>query len=94
MLTIDRLASLIRGAWALPALVRVGLVLMFAGGAGDVVVHLAVSSHGAHHGIGPAEHAVHLLGLVGMVLVLTGVMAFGASRRRDQSNGGNRNATR
>jgi uncharacterized protein YjeT (DUF2065 family) len=73
--------------WRLPVLTLIGLVLMAVGLVADLVVHAA-----HHHG--PAEHAAHLVGLVGMVLVLAGVMAFGARRQLQQRNGGDRNAHR
>jgi uncharacterized protein YjeT (DUF2065 family) len=80
MLTIDNGKRLVREAAALPALSRVGLLLMVAAGAFDVVVHLTAGEHAGHHGFG-AEHAAHLLGVVGMVLVLAGVVTYGARRQ-------------
>lgn len=59
---------------------RTGLLLMMVAGALDVVVHLTADEHGGHHGFGP-EHWAHLLGLVGMVLVLSGVVVYGARRQ-------------
>jgi hypothetical protein len=80
MLTIDIGKRLVLDAGASPALSRVGLLLMVAAGAFDVVVHLAAGEHAGHHGFG-LEHAAHLLGVVGMVLVLAGVVAYGACRQ-------------
>ena len=80
MLTIENGKRLVLEAAALPALTRVGLLLMVAAGAFDVVVHLAAGEHAGHHGFGPG-HAAHLLGVVGMVLVLAGVVTFGARRQ-------------
>ena len=53
---------------------------MVAAGALDVVVHLIAGEPSGHHRSG-AEHAAHLLGLVGMVLVLAGVVLHGARRQ-------------
>ena len=53
---------------------------MVAAGALDVVVHLTAGEHAGHHGFGP-EQAAHLLGVVGMVLVLVGVVTYGALRQ-------------
>lgn len=46
----------------------------------DVVGHLAAGQHPGQHALGP-EHAAHLLGVVGMVLVLSGVVVHGARRQ-------------
>jgi len=80
MLTLETGKRLILETGALPYLSRVGLLLMMAAGAFDVVVHLAAGEHAGHHGFG-LEHAAHLLGVVGMVLVLTGVVSYGARRQ-------------
>ena len=64
----------------MPTLTRAGLLLMVAAGIGDVVVHLVSREHAGHHGFGP-EHVAHLLGVVGMVLVLAGVVIHGARRQ-------------
>jgi hypothetical protein len=80
MLTIENGKRLVLEAGAFPALSRVGLLLMVAAGAFDVVVHLTADEHAGHHGFG-LEHAAHLLGVVGMVLVLAGVVAYGARRQ-------------
>lgn len=80
MMTIDNGQRLVLEAAALPALTRVGLLLMVAAGAFDVVVHLAAGEHAGHYRFGP-EHAAHLVGVVGMVLVLAGVVTDGARRQ-------------
>ena len=80
MLTIESMKPLVREVGALPVLSRLGLLVMFAAGAFDVLVHLTAGEHAGHHGFG-LEHAAHLLGVVGMVLVLTGVVIDGARRQ-------------
>lgn len=64
----------------LPLVSRIGLLLMVAAGSLDVIVHLASGDHAGHQGFGP-EHAAHLIGVVGMVLVLAGVVIHGARRQ-------------
>jgi hypothetical protein len=80
MLTIDIGKRLVLETGAFPALSRVGLLLMVAAGVFDVVVHLSAGEHIGHDGFG-LEHAAHLLGVVGMALVLAGVVAYGARRQ-------------
>jgi hypothetical protein len=80
MLAIENGKRLVLEAGALPAVSRVGLLVMVAAGALDVVVHLTGVEHAGHHGFG-VEHAAHLSGVVGMVLVLAGVVAYGARRQ-------------
>ena len=80
MLTIETLRRLGREVRDLPTMTRIGLLLMAAAGAFDAIVHLASGDHAAHHAFGP-EHAAHLLGVVGMVLVLAGVVIHGARRQ-------------
>jgi peptidoglycan/LPS O-acetylase OafA/YrhL len=90
MLAIESLRRRSRDLWGLPVLIRIGLAVMVVAGVADVVVHQV-------HGHGPIEHAAHLLGLVGMVLILAGVVTTGARRelsRRSGSSGGTRNAHR
>ena len=97
MLMIEMLRRLGREFRSLPALSATGLLLMVAAGFLDVVVHLGSGDHAGHHGFVP-EHAAHLLGIVGMVLVLAGVAIHGARRqlRRAAANPGglDRNAHR
>jgi hypothetical protein len=80
MLMIDELARLIGEIRVLPALTRGGLLLVVAAGVMDVMVHATAGGHVGHHGYG-AEHLAHLLGVVGMVLVLAGVVIHGARRQ-------------
>jgi hypothetical protein len=80
MLTIEIAKRLARWSANFPALSRIGLLLMVGAGAFDVVVHLAAGAHAGKHGFGP-EHAAHLIGVVGMVLVLAGVVTYGARRQ-------------
>ena len=80
MLTIEMVNRLAGEVAAFPALSRIGLQLMVAAGALDVIVHLAAGEHAGHHGFGP-ENVAHLLGIVGMVLVLAGVVIHGARRQ-------------
>jgi hypothetical protein len=80
MLTIEAMRRQLGEVRELPMVSRAGLLLTVAAGALDVSVHLASGDHAGHHGFGP-EHAAHLLGVVGMALVLAGVVAFGARRQ-------------
>ena len=93
MLVIEMVRHLRR----LPPLVVLGLAVMAAGGAVDVVVHVGAVGHHSHAGIG-AEHVAHLAGIAGMLVVLAGVVIHGIRRsRRHQaaSQGGlARNANR
>jgi hypothetical protein len=80
MLTLESTRRLFQEVRDLPAVSRAGLLLMIAAGALDVIVHLASVEHAGHHGFG-VEHAAHPLGIVGMVLVLAGVVMYGARRQ-------------
>jgi uncharacterized protein YjeT (DUF2065 family) len=80
MLALETTRRLVREVRDLPAVSRAGLLLMVAAGVLDVIVHLVSVNHAGHHGFS-GEHAVHLLGIVGMVLVLAGVVIFGARRQ-------------
>jgi hypothetical protein len=80
MLTIESTKRLARWSGDFPTVSRIGLLLMVAAGAIDVIVHLTAGDHSGHHAFGP-EHAAHLLGVVGMVLVLAGVVIHGARRQ-------------
>lgn len=78
MLALDRPR---RQVPALPLLVRVGVVVLVAGGLWDVAAHLDAASHAAHgHDHTAAEAAAHLTGFAGMVLVQAGVVADGVRR--------------
>lgn len=72
--------GILRELRGLPAASRAGVALMVVAGAVDVVVHLVAGENAGHHGFGP-EHGAHLLGVVGMVLVLAGVVIHGARRQ-------------
>jgi hypothetical protein len=80
MLTIERVKRRYADVAGLPLPSRFGLLLMVAAGAIDVIVPTASGDHAGHPRFGP-EHAAHLLVVVGMVLVLAGVVAFGARRQ-------------
>ena len=78
MLTLERVAAELR---ALPLLVRIGLVILVIGGFADVVAHLEAAGHADHlHEHTAAEISAHLIGFVGMVVVLLGVVVDGARR--------------
>lgn len=78
MLTLER----IRGdLLALPVLTRIGLLVSVVGGIADVVAHLEVSNHTDHtHAHAVSELTAHLIGFVGMVVILLGVVLDGARR--------------
>ena len=80
MLTIDLTKGLLAQARDLPVTSRAGLLLMVVAGVGDVAVHLVSGAHAGDDAFGP-EHAAHLLGVVGMVLLLAGVVTYGARRQ-------------
>ena len=80
MLAIQSAKRVLHEAGDLPAMSRAGLLLMVVAAIGDVAVHLVAADHAGHHGFG-LEHAAHLLGVVGMVLVLAGVVIHGARRQ-------------
>jgi hypothetical protein len=98
MLMIQARRRILSELGELPAITRAGIVILVAAGIFDVVIHLVAGEHGASHsGI---AHVAHLLGIVGMVLVLAGVVAHGtrrhfSSRRRAATHpGGTRDAHR
>jgi uncharacterized membrane protein YidH (DUF202 family) len=77
--------------------VRLGLVLIVASAALDVLLALAGGGHGEHHGL--PERTAHVIALVGMVLVMAGVVTFGARRhshrrQRAAARGGSSDAPR
>lgn len=80
MLAIETTIRLRDEVRSLPTASRVGLAVTFVAGLMDVAVHLLGSDGGAHQHSFAAEHAAHLLGIVGMVLVLSGVVIYGARR--------------
>lgn len=97
MLTIESVRRMFRGLGELPIPTRVGLVILLLAGAIDVAVHLAAQDHAGHSGM---AHAAHLLGIIGMVLVLAGVVVVDGARlqfqrrRRAANSGGSRDAHR
>lgn len=81
MLTIQlRIARLMGNLEHLPALIQLGLPAILFAGLFDVVVHALTGDHAGQRGFG-LEHLAHLLGVVGMVLVWTGVVIDGARRQ-------------
>lgn len=80
----------------MPPVAVVGLVVMVAAGALDVVLHLGGAGHAEHRLV--SEHLAHGLGFTGMVLVLAGVAIHGARRqlrqRATRTGGFDRNAHR
>lgn len=75
----------------IPFLSMFGLALMVVAGVLDVAVHLMTDVHAHHHGAFGLEHLAHLLGIAGMLLVLAGVVVYGARRQfrqRAARNGG------
>lgn len=75
MLAIQKARATWRRA---PRISAVGVVVMIVAGVADVTVHLMADGH--HHPDGVLAHGAHLLGIAGMVLVLVGLVAFGARR--------------
>ena len=80
MLTIETWNRLRAEFRSFPMLSRFGLAVLLGAGVMDVVGHLLGAAPDHHHGF-VVEHAAHLLGIVGMVLVLAGVVAHGARRQ-------------
>jgi hypothetical protein len=81
MLSIEPMKRLFAELRVLPSASRFGLVVIVIAGVVDVVVHVfGTPAHAAHHGFVP-EHAAHVLGLGGMVLVLAGVVIHGVRRQ-------------
>jgi hypothetical protein len=85
MLMIEARRRLLSDLGELPAMTRAGIVILVAAGISDVVIHLVAGEHGASHsGI---AHVAHLLGIVGMVLVLAGIVVHGARRHLSSRRG-------
>lgn len=80
MLTVERAhAELLN----LPLLTRVGLVILVVGGLADVAAHLQAAGHVDHlheHTATAGELSAHLIGFVGMVVILLGVVLDGIQR--------------
>ena len=78
MLTLER-------AWhevfRFPLVTRIGLVILLIGGFADVAAHLDAAGHAEHlHEHTASELSAHLIGFVGMVVILLGVVLDGARR--------------
>lgn len=69
----------------IPRISAVGIVVMIIAGVADVAVHLLTGGH--HHPEAAWAHGAHLLGIAGMVLVLVGLIAFGARRSVGRRSG-------
>jgi hypothetical protein len=88
MLTLERIR---RELLNLPMLTRIGLLILVIGGIADVVAHLEVSSHIGHTHEHPAsELTAHLIGFVGMAVILLGIVLDGTRRTRRSRSGGDR----
>lgn len=78
MLTLERARD---EFLSLPLLVHVGLVILVVGGFADVVAHVEAAGHADHvHEHTASELSAHLIGFVGMVVVLLGVVLDGVRR--------------
>ena len=67
-----------------PLLSLLGVAVIVAGVALDLVVHLALPADGDHHvhaGFSPSEHTAHLVVMLGMTLTLAGVVVDGVRRQ-------------
>ena len=67
-----------------PLLSLLGVAVIVAGVALDLVVHLALPADGHQHvhaGFSPSEHTAHLVVMLGMTLPLGGVVVVGARRQ-------------
>jgi hypothetical protein len=75
MLTLERIRTELH---SLPLLVHMGLAILVIGGLADVVAHLEVAGHaGPAHDHTASELSAHLIGFVGMVVILLGVVMDG-----------------
>jgi hypothetical protein len=78
MLALERVRQ---GFFALPLLTRIGLVILVVGGLADVAAHLEAAGHTEHvHEHTTSELSAHLIGFVGMVVILFGVVLDGVRR--------------
>jgi hypothetical protein len=83
MLTIERLRSELAALTGLPFLARLGVFVLLFGGLADVVAHFGLPAEaGGLHPHAASESIAHLIGFVGMVLVLLGVVVDGVRRNR------------
>ena len=92
MLTLERARAELRG---LPLLVHLGLAILVLGGFADLVAHLEATGHAGHgHEHTVSELSAHLIGFVGMVVILLGVVVDGVRQAyldrsvEDTSKGG------
>ncbi len=85
MLAIEAIGSQLR---RLPGVVRLGIGVMAFGGFADVVMHLGVEGTAGAAVGGAGEHAAHLIGFAGMVLVQAGVVLDGVRRSRARRSAG------
>jgi hypothetical protein len=75
MLTLERTRGELL---SLPPLVHAGLVILVLGGLADVVAHLEAAGHADQLGEHTlSELTAHLIGFVGMVVILLGVVVHG-----------------
>jgi hypothetical protein len=78
MLTLERLRT---EALSLPTLARLGLVILVIGGLADIAAHLEAVGRADHlHEHSTSELSAHVIGFVGMVLILLGVVLDGVRR--------------
>ena len=77
---------MLREVGRLPALSRIGLVLMVAALIGDAAIRLVpvAHEHAANVAHRPDEHLAHLVALGAMALVLAGVLIDAAGRNRSR----------
>lgn len=78
MLTLERLREEVV---SLPLLARMGLLVLVIGGLTDVAAHLEAAGRAADlHEHTTSELSAHLIGFVGMVVILLGVVLDGVRR--------------
>jgi hypothetical protein len=81
MLVIQAAKRLARDVRELPSVTVVGFGVMALAGVMAVLLHLAAGNQAGHlHGGFAPVQGAHLLGLIGMVLTLSGVVIEGARR--------------
>ena len=85
MLSLERARTEL---FSLPLLTHVGLVALVLGGLADVAAHLEASGHGEHERTA-SELLAHLVGFLGMVVILLGVVLDGVRRTYRSRPGGN-----
>src|SRR4051794_22340019 len=84
MALMTRLEHVIDEASRLPLVSRLGGVVIVTGIVLDTIVHVFLEHDGEATiaGFSVPEHAAHLVVLVGMILVIDGVMTYGARMSR------------